>query len=152
MRSPVIIRIEQERLVPQSIKAARRTIANGEVGMGKIDRPALRENATQQHAQDVVRSEILNDVIDILTVTIDRREDVARRQDENLPHLVLALLSAHPSEILRSTYRLGHVVLGILGVHDVNGTTLGLNLKLLGLLAAMLTHESPLCAQMRLYD
>jgi hypothetical protein len=46
--------------------------------MGKVDRAALREDTAQQHAQDVVRSKVLDDVIDILTVSIDRREDITR--------------------------------------------------------------------------
>lgn len=89
--------------------------------MLKVDGPTLREDATQQHAQYVVRSQVLDDVIDILTVSIDRRENVTRRQDENVPHLLLVLFLAHSSRILPNPQQLRGMTHRTLEQRDIDG-------------------------------
>ena len=56
--------------------------------MGDIYGAALREDVTKQDSQDIVRGQILDNVVGILAISINRREDVTRRQYKDLPHLL----------------------------------------------------------------
>jgi maltoporin len=74
-----VARIDEEGLVLQAIKDGRGTVTDIEIGVKKVDFAALREHAAQQNSQSVSWRQILDDMIDVLSVPINWRENVTRR-------------------------------------------------------------------------
>ena len=79
MGSLEIIRVEEEGFVLQAIKDGRRAITNGEMGMGKVYCTALRKNVTQQDSQDIFGRKVFDDMVNVLAIPINWRENITRR-------------------------------------------------------------------------